>query len=306
MTSETITSSPSSSSSSSGAPSAEPTSPGSPDPAVPPKENPSPASSPVSRRGRQRRWLVPALRRISAIAVFLGLWQLAPTLGWVDRTFLPPLTEVLGAWWELAHSGDLWINIQASLQRSLVGFSIAICVAVPLGLLIAWYRSIAEIVSPLLAIFLNTAAVALLPVFTLILGIGDVSKISIIAYASFWPVLYNSISGARNVDPLLIKSARSLGTSDLRLFRKVILPAALPTIFTGIRLAGAASILVLITTEFVGAKAGLGYLISSSQFNFQIPQMYAGILTVSAIGVTFNYFLLFLERRVSGWRSSTS
>jgi NitT/TauT family transport system permease protein len=246
------------------------------------------------------------LRRVSAVAVFLGLWQVAPTLGWVDRTFLPPLSEVLDAWASLARSGDLWTNVQASLQRSLVGFSIAISVAVPLGLLVAWYRSVAEIISPLLAIFLNTAAVALLPVFTLILGIGDLSKIAIITYASFWPVLYNTIGGARTVDPLLIKSARSLGTSDLRLFRKVILPAALPTIFTGVRLAGAASILVLITTEFVGAKAGLGYLISSSQFNFQIPQMYAGILTVSVIGVAFNYFLLFLERRVSGWRRPTS
>jgi NitT/TauT family transport system permease protein len=259
---------------------------------------------PAVGRRRTTRLLSTAVRRVSAIAVFLSLWQLAPSLGWVDKTFLPPLTVVLDAWWGLARSGDLWTDVQASLQRSIVGFSIAICVAVPLGLLIAWYRSVAEIVSPLLAIFLNTAAVALLPVFTLILGIGDTSKISIIAYASFWPVLYNTIGGAKNVDPLLIKSARSLGTSDLRLFRKVILPAALPTIFTGVRLAGAASILVLITTEFVGAKAGLGYLISSSQFNFQIPQMYAGILTVSVIGVSFNYFLLFLERRVSGWRTS--
>jgi NitT/TauT family transport system permease protein len=254
---------------------------------------------PTLARRRGLRSLGTAVRRVSAVVVFLGLWQLAPSLGWVDKTFLPPLTDVLHAWWGLARDGDLWTDTRASLQRSLAGFSIAIVVAVPLGLLIAWYRSVAEIVSPLLAIFLNTAAVALLPVFTLILGIGDTSKISIIAYASFWPVLYNTIGGARNVDPLLIKAARSLGTSDRRLLRKVILPAALPTIFTGIRLAGAASILVLITTEFVGAKAGLGYLISSSQFNFQIPQMYAGILTVSAIGVAFNYFLLFLEKRVS-------
>lgn len=236
--------------------------------------------------------------------MFLLLWQYAPQFGWVDRTFLPPLTKVLHAWWGLAQSGDLWTDTKASLHRSLLGFVIAIGVAVPLGLFIAWYRHVGEVLSPLLSVFLNTAAVALLPVFTLILGIGDVSKISIIAYASFWPVLYNTISGAKNVDPLLIKSARSLGVSNIRLFQKVVLPAAVPTIFTGIRLAGAASILVLITTEFVGAKAGLGYLISTSQFNFQIPQMYAGILTVSAIGVTFNYLLVFLERRASRWRTT--
>jgi NitT/TauT family transport system permease protein len=157
-----------------------------------------------------------------------------------------------------------------------------------------------------LTIFLNTAALALLPVFTLILGIGETSKITIIVYASIWPVLYNTIGGVRGVDPLLIKSARSLGVGPLRLFQKVILPAAVPTIFTGVRLGGAASILVLITTEMVGAKSGLGYLIINSQFNFQIPQMYAGIITVSAAGVAFNALLRALERRFSTWLPSRS
>nr|WP_235916176.1 ABC transporter permease [Spelaeibacter cavernicola] len=241
-------------------------------------------------------------KKSAVIIAFLALWQLAPTLGWVDKTFLSPLTEVLHAWWGLAESGELWIDVRASLARSLSGFAIAIAAGVPLGLLIAWYRGLADAVTPLLTIFLNTAAVALLPVFVLILGIGETSKIAIIAYACFWPVLYNTISGAKNVDPLLIRSVQSLGVKGPRLFQKVILPAALPTIFTGIRLAGAASILVLITTELVGAKAGLGYLISSAQFNFQIPQMYAGIVTVAAVGVGFNQTLVWLERRVSRWR----
>jgi NitT/TauT family transport system permease protein len=239
-----------------------------------------------------------------AVAVLLAAWQIVPQLGLVDRTFLPPLSDVLDAWWRIAQSGELWADVQASMQRSLTGFGLALLVGIPIGLLIGWYPLAAELLSPVFAIFLNTAAIALLPVFTLILGIGETSKISIIVYASVWPILYNTISGVRTVDPLLIKSARSLGLSHLRLFQKVILPAAVPTIFTGVRLAGAASILVLITTEMVGAKAGLGYLILNSQYNFQIPQMYAGILTVSVIGVTFNYLLLALERRFSTWRSA--
>ena len=255
-----------------------------------------------TRRRRPLAAVGTVLKRSIAIVAFLLLWEYAPGLGWVDPTFLSPLHEVITAWWGLATSGELWTNVQASLTRSLSGFAIAIVVAVPVGLLIAWYRHVEEVLSPLFAIFLNTAAVALLPVFTLVLGIGETSKIAIIAYASFWPVLYNTIGGAKNVDPLLIRSARSFDIGSLALFRKVILPAALPTIFTGIRLAGAASILVLITTEFVGAKAGLGYLISSSQYNFQIPQMYAGILTVATIGVAFNYLLVAIERRFSRWR----
>ena len=253
---------------------------------------------------RRRRFNRKFITSWIAVAVLLAVWQLVPEVGLVDTTFLPPLSKVLDAWWQLAQSGELWTDVHASLQRSLTGFGIALCVGVPVGLLIGWYPLAAELLSPVLVIFLNTAAIALLPVFTLILGIGETSKISIIVYASVWPILYNTISGVRTVDPLLIKSARSLGLSHLRLFQKVILPAAVPTIFTGVRLAGAASILVLVTTEMVGAKAGLGYLILNSQFNFQIPSMYAGILTVSVIGVLFNYLLLSLERRFSTWRSA--
>jgi NitT/TauT family transport system permease protein len=114
----------------------------------------------------------------------------------------------------------------------------------------------------------------------------------------------NTITGVREVDPLLIKSARSMGLGSARLFQKVILPAAVPTIFTGIRMAGSYAILVLVAAEMVGAKAGLGYLINYSQYNFQVPNMYAGILTISVIGVAVNALLVGLERRFSSWRSS--
>lgn len=259
-----------------------------------------PATDARHRRRWNRRWLT----SWAGVAVLLVVWQLAPNLGWVDRTFLPPLSQVLHAWWDLARSGELWDDTSVSLQRSLTGFAIAIAAGVPLGLAIGWYPLAAELLSPVLTVFLNTAALALLPVFTLILGIGETSKITIVVYASVWPVLFNTIGGVRGVDPLLVKSARSLGVGPLRLFQKVILPAATPTIFTGVRLGGAASILVLITTEMVGAKSGLGYLIINSQFNFQIPQMYAGIITVSAAGVAFNALLRTLERRFSTWRTA--
>jgi len=258
---------------------------------------------PVQKRSR-RRWSRRWVTSWAGVAVLLVLWQAAPNLGWVDKTFLPPLSQVLHAWWDLARTGELWDDVQVSLQRSLTGFGIAIAAGVPLGLAIGWYPLAAELLNPVLTIFLNTAALALLPVFTLILGIGETSKITIVVYASVWPILYNTIAGVRGVDPLLIKSARSLGVGQLRLFQKVILPAATPTIFTGVRLGGAASILVLITTEMVGAKSGLGYLIINSQFNFQIPQMYAGIITVSAVGVVFNTLLRALERRFSLWSVS--
>ncbi|MEU5784016.1 ABC transporter permease [Micromonospora lupini] len=246
------------------------------------------------------------LHRSVAIIALAAVWEVAPRLGLVDRVFLPPLSEVLAAWWELLRSGQLAEHVGASLTRSLAGLGLAVLTAIPLGLLIGWYRPLAELLSPLLEVFRNTAALALLPVFVLILGLGETSKIALVLYACSWPILLNTIAGVKGVDPLLIRSARSMGLNHLRLFQKVILPAAVPTIFTGVRLAGAYSILVLVAAEMVGAKAGLGYLVNYAQYNFAIPDMYSGIITISAIGLVVNQLLVALERRFSTWRVDVS
>ncbi|MCR3750291.1 ABC transporter permease [Lentzea californiensis] len=258
--------------------------------------------SPQRTLSRVADALLTGISKIAAIAVLLAVWEAAPRLGLVDATFLPPFSTVVQAWWDLAVSGKLLDNTQASLVRSLSGFGLAVAAAVPLGLLIGWYKPVATLLGPLLEVFRNTAALALLPVFVLLLGIGETSKIAIVFYACAWPILLNTISAVRAVDPTLLRLARSMDLSGFRLFQKVILPAAVPTVFTGIRLAGAVSILVLVAAEMVGAKAGLGYLINASQFNFAIPQMYAGIITISAIGVLFNQVLVSLERRFTSWR----
>ncbi|MFJ9523549.1 ABC transporter permease [Kitasatospora sp. NPDC101801] len=271
---------------------------------APPVSRPTPkALLPARRPSRLPGLLFTAVTKSVAIALLLVLWELAPRLDLVDRTFLPPVSEVLDAWLGLLDSGQLAVNTWASLGRSLSGFGLAVVIGVPLGLLIGWYRPVANLLSPLLELFRNTAALALLPVFVLILGIGETSKISIVLYACLWPILLNTISAVRSVDPTLLRLARSLDLSPVRLFQKVILPASVPVVFTGIRLAGAVSILVLVAAEMVGAKAGLGYLINASQYNFAIPQMYAGIVTISVIGVAFNQLLVWLERRFTAWRA---
>ncbi|MFJ3959292.1 ABC transporter permease [Arthrobacter sp. NPDC090010] len=250
------------------------------------------------------RGVVRFLWSTGAVLLFLLLWEFGPGLFLSPATqvFLPPLHEVIAALGKLVETGQWQEHVLASLGRSVSGFAIAVGLGVPLGLLIAWYRGLDRFLNPLLEVFRNTAALALLPVFTLLLGIGEVSKISIVAYAAFFPVLLNTILGARSVDPLLIRAARTLGLGSGRLFTKVILPSAVPTIFTGIRMAGTASVLVLIAAEMVGAKAGLGYLITNAQSSFLIPDMYAGILTVAALGFSVNYLLVALERHFSRWR----
>jgi NitT/TauT family transport system permease protein len=272
----------------------------------------TPSPSPGSGRtaaARLRLYAVQGGKAVwgaGAIILFLLLWELGPSYlaPASTRVFLPPLHTVLEALATLITNGQLQNHLAASLSRSASGFGIAVVSAVALGLLVAWYGALDRFLNPLLEVFRNTAALALLPVFTLLLGIGETSKISIVAYAAFFPVLLNTIAGVRTVDPLLIRAARSLGLSNFQLFQKVILPSAVPTIFTGIRMAGTSSILVLIAAEMVGAKAGLGYLIVNSQMSFLIPDMYAGILTVSLLGLLVNYLLVAVERHFSRWRTA--
>jgi NitT/TauT family transport system permease protein len=243
------------------------------------------------------------LRGLVGVLLLAGIWEVAPRVGLVNDYFVPPLSQVGAAWWDLLRSGELAKHVQASVVRSAAGFGLALVIAIPLGGAIAWYRPVREVLTPPLELFRNTAALALLPVFVLILGIGETSKIAIVTYACFFPVLLNTISGVSNVDPQLLRSARVLGLSPVTTFRKVVFPAALPTIFTGIRIAGAAAVLVLIAAEMIGATAGLGYFINYAQNNFLIPQMYAAILTTSALGLCINYGLVTLERRLSRWRA---
>jgi len=240
-----------------------------------------------------------------AIVAFLALWEIAPRVRLVDEVFLPPLSEAVVALVDMAREGELTEHLTSSIGRALAGFAVAVVLAVPLGVLIGWYRPVADFLNPILEIFRNTAALALLPVFVLILGIGETSKVALVIYACTFPILLNTISAVRTVDPLLVKSARSMGISSPVVFRKVVLPASVSMIFTGIRMAAASSILVLIAAEMVGAKAGLGYQITAAQLNFQIPEMYAGIIVIAVVGLVFNGVLVTVERRLSRWRATT-
>ncbi|MEY2196544.1 ABC transporter permease [Neobacillus sp. BF23-41] len=251
-------------------------------------------------------WVQSLVKQSIVILLLLILWEIAPRMGLVDPTFFPPFTKVAESWWGLVISGDLYAHFQASILRSLFGFGLAILVSIPLGLIIGWYPLASELLNPVLEVFRNTAALALLPVFILLLGIGETSKVSIVFFACTFPILLNTINAVRNVDPLLIKAAKSMALPSYRLFYKIILPASIPTIFTGIRMAGSSSILVLIAAEMVGAKEGLGYLINYSQQNFQITQMYAGIITISLLGVAINYLLVSLERKFSSWKTNSN
>ncbi|HWR08487.1 ABC transporter permease [Sporomusa sp.] len=246
--------------------------------------------------------IVKGLYRISSVLIFLLLWEIAPRVGLVDAIFLPPISKVAVAFWNLIITGELFTHIGVSLLRSLLGFSLGLGVAIPMGLLIGWFRGFEYFIDPLVQTFRQTSTLALFPVFILLFGIGELSKVAVIFWGVQWAVLLNTISGVKNVDPLLIKSARSMGISSFSLFIKVILPASMPSILTGIRLSATHSILVLIAAEMLGANAGLGYLLFFAEANFLIPKMYAAIVTMSLLGLIVNYALVTFEKRVLRWK----
>ncbi|HTO62693.1 MAG TPA: ABC transporter permease [Bradyrhizobium sp.] len=271
--------------------------------------------TPAARTGKsgQAEALRPALRRIAAfgrrsllLLTLLLIWEAVPRFGLTDPAFLPPFSGVMRAGWQLAQSGELYDDVAASLLRAISGLLIAVIVVIPLGVAIGWYARLGELLNQMIEVCRNTAPLALLPVFILLLGIGEPSKITMVVYSCAWPLLLNTIAAVKQVDPLLIKSARTMGATPQQLFRKVILPAALPTIFVGIRLASASAMLVLVASEMVGAKAGLGYLIIYSQYSFLIPQMYFGILAITVIGLSFNALLETLERYLMRWKSAAA
>ncbi|WP_445287752.1 ABC transporter permease [Variovorax atrisoli] len=266
--------------------------------------------APVVRSPSRLLKLARSLGRVAergiGIVLFLALWEALPRLGIVSDAYLSPPSAVLASIVQLLENGQLWKHVAASLQRSLWGLVLASVAGVMLGLLVGGFRRLAAIVDPVLQLFRQTSAFALFPVFILFLGIGELSKVAIIFWASFWPVLLSTVGGVKQVDRLLVNSALSMGASRRFVFFKVVLPASLPSIFTGVRLAGAYSITALVAAEMIGAHSGLGFLTLNSQETFQIPTMYAGILLLATLGLLLNYLLALLERRLLRWRRGLS
>jgi len=146
--------------------------------------------------------------------------------------------------------------------------------------------------------------IALFPVFILWFGIGIFSKIAIIFWVCWFPILLSTIKGVKSVDPILIKAARSMGASDSKLFKSVILPSSTFWIITGLRIGAASSLLALIAAEMIGTNSGIGFFVLTSAYTFKTVNMYAGILAIGLIGFFFNYLFIFLEKKLTNWKET--
>jgi NitT/TauT family transport system permease protein len=236
------------------------------------------------------------------VLAFFALWELLPRTGIISPVFLPTFSETIKTLIGLFASGKIFTHIGVSMARALAGFFLAVIFAVPLGFLMGWYNRFEKYTDLFMQALRNTSTFALFPIFLLLFGLGEASKVAIIFYAATWQLLINTISGVKNIDPLYIKAAKSMGATDKQLFRKVILPASLPSIVSGARLGIKIAFMTVIAAEMIGAKSGLGFFIQNAQYNFMIPEMYAGVLILAVIGVILNYVLVWFEKIATSWK----
>jgi NitT/TauT family transport system permease protein len=243
------------------------------------------------------RWAGPV-----GILTLLFLWQALCMTGLVSALYLPSPVTILATGWEMTVSGEIAVNLQASLQRIGWGFFVGSIAGILIGLLTGFSKLAEAVGNPLIYSLYPVPKIALLPLIILWLGIGEVSKISIISLGVFFPVVINTYSGVKNIDPLLIKVAVSYRTSRLNIIRKVILPAALPVIFAGLKLAAGTSLLLLVAAEMIAAKEGIGAMVLHYGDLMLTTKLMVGVLVLSLLGLLFNRALEWLERILIPWK----
>ena len=245
-----------------------------------------------------------ALMRLVPVLVLFLAWEAATRFHLVSPRMVPDLASVASAFWDLFRSGELAFNAGRSLGRCLLGLTAAMLAGVMLGLLMATVRPFRLITNPLVKIFYPLPKSALIPVVMVWFGLGDMSKVVLIFLGCLLPVVVSTYNGARGVDEVLVWSAASLGASRTEILRQIIFPAAMPEILNGFRTALAFSFILMVSSEFVIAKDGVGFLISSLGDGGAYPAMFAVILTVAGIGFTADRLFGALIRHVLRWRAS--
>ncbi len=244
----------------------------------------------------------PATVSAAAFIVVLLLWEIVCRSGLVSTLFLPAPSQILQALLEMIQDGEIARSLAASLSRIFLGFLIGGSLGLIVGLVTGTSALLDRIVSPLVNALYPIPKIALLPLFILWLGIGELSKVTIIALGVFFPIVMNTYSGVKNVDPLLIKVAASFNASWSLTLKSVILPHALPMIFTGFRLAAGTALLLLVAAEMIAAEQGLGALILHYGDLMITDKLMAGVIVLSVLGLLFHLGLRWLERKAIPWK----
>lgn len=250
----------------------------------------------------RRRLLSPALaRKIASALLVLAVWQTLVMTGRLSELFLPAPVSVLAAMWKMTASGALPWAVLVSLNRVVQGFVYGSLIGIGLGLLAGAIRPLEDFIDPWVAAVYPIPKSALFPLFLLWFGLGDSSKVATIAVGVLFLVLVNTVTGVKAINPLLLKAAVDLGASRVQVFQKVILPGALPNIFTGLRLGAGMALILVFVTEIEATKAGVGFLLWDSFQLLDTTGVFVGVVTFGLLGVGTTWLLQWLERACCPW-----
>ncbi|MFQ5852648.1 MAG: ABC transporter permease [Candidatus Binatia bacterium] len=244
------------------------------------------------------------MRTVSRNLIYLALlalWDASSRLGWLPEYIVGP-TVIAVEFVRMLFVEDLIQHIGSSLFRSFSGFFLGAGLGVILGLLAGFSRATDEVLSPLISVTYPVPKIAIFPILMVWFGIGDTSKVVVIAMASFYPTFINSFYGAKGTERVLVWSAQNMGASIHQLFYKVVLPAALPQIFAGMRVALALSFVLLFASEMINARHGLGALIMLAEQGLQFDIMYVAILSIAILGFASDRLLGLVRKRVLRWQ----
>ena len=242
--------------------------------------------------------------KLNGFLFLLGLlivWELVARAEWVNPLIIPAPSKIALTFSELLWSGRISLQLAASLKRAAVGYLLAALVFIPLGIFMGLFERIYQALEVVVEMVRPIPPPVVIPVAMLFFGLEDEMKIFVILFSCAWPILLNTIDGVKNIDPVLLHTARTFGLPQRKIIRQVILPASLPQIMTGLRVSLPIMLILVVISEMVGSTDGIGYFILDAQRRFRVAQMYAGMLALAILGYTLNMFFNLLHRRLLGW-----
>jgi NitT/TauT family transport system permease protein len=249
-----------------------------------------------------RRFFLDLLLPMVPWAGLVLVWYLIPTLGLVNPALVPTPVQVAKTFWHLLTVEKLWLDMLMSLQRVLLGLVLGIALAIPVGFVLGWYRPMRTLIDPLVNFFRSLPPIALIPLIIVYFGIDELAKVVMLFYAAFFSGVIVMYEGIVQTNPLFIRVARTLGATDGEIFRRVIVPLAVPHVLTALRVALGVCWATLVASELIAAQKGLGAVIQNASNYFQIDRIYTGIICIGAIALGMDRVLRAVGARVVQWQ----
>jgi len=241
------------------------------------------------------------LRNVSGFVVFFAAWQLLASAGWINPVLLPSPLQLVNAAYDLLMQGILLRHTLASLGRVLAGFLLATLVGITLGVVLGWSRTLSEILRPLVESVRPIPPIAWTPIAILWFGVGDAPSYFLVFIGAVFPVFVNTFSAVRNIDRAQINAALCLGAKPGLLIRDVLIPASLPVIFPGLRIALGVGWMCVVAAELIAAQSGLGYMIQQNRVLLQTQNVVTGMITIGVIGFAMSALMESIEKRLLPW-----